>query len=63
MGDKEFFGSNLFEKVITWLPILFYIGPYMDIVHWNKFDIFAYVPHIIVIIIIIILSFLRKKYL
>ena len=33
----------------------------MDIVHWNKFDIFAYVPHIIaVIIIIIILSFMRK---
>ncbi len=61
VGDKEFFGSNLFEKIITWVPILFYIGPYMDIVHWNKFDIFAYVPHIILIIIIITLSFMRNK--
>ena len=63
VGEAEFFGSNLWEQILTWTPIILYIGPYMDIVHWNKFDIFAYVPHIIVIIIIIILSFLRKKYL
>ena len=68
IGEVEFFGSNTFEKILTWIPIIFYIGPYMDIVHWKKFDITAYIPHIIllvlffVIYIIIKKLFLKKKY-
>ena len=68
VGEAEFFGSNTFEKILTWTPIIFYIGPYMDIVHWKKFDITAYIPHIIllvlffVIYIIIKKLFLKKKY-
>ena len=33
VGEAEFFGSNLWEQILTWTPIIFYIGPYMDIVH------------------------------
>ena len=51
VGEAEFFGSNLWEKILTWTPILFYIGPYMDIVHWQKFDVRAYIPHILLILI------------
>ena len=46
VGEAEFFGSNLWEQILTWTPILFYIGPVMDIAHWQKFDIRAYIPHI-----------------
>ena len=42
VGEAEFFGANRWEQILTWTPILFYIGPYMDIVHWNKFDVRAY---------------------
>ena len=31
VGEAEFFGSNLWEQILTWTPILFYIGPYMDL--------------------------------
>ena len=31
VGDIEFFGANILEKISIWAPILFYIGPYMDI--------------------------------
>ena len=67
VGEKEFFGSNAFEKILTWTPILFYIGPYMDIVHWKKFDIRAYIPHVVLLVIFFIIymtikkNFLRKK--
>tara|TARA_B100000029_G_scaffold320840_1_gene313232 strand:+ start:332 stop:1015 length:684 start_codon:yes stop_codon:yes gene_type:complete len=61
IGDKEFFGSNIFEKILTWSPILFYIGPYMDIVHWQKFDIIAYIPHLIFLLIIFIIYISIKK--
>ena len=67
VGEKEFFGSNMLEKIFTWTPIIFYIGPYMDIVYWQKFDIRAYIPHIILLIIFFIAYvalkkiFLRKK--
>ena len=52
VGDKEFFGAYLLEKISIWTPILFYIGPYMDIVHWQKFDIRAYIPHIVLLVVI-----------
>ena len=61
VGEAEFFGSNTWEKIMTWTPILFYIGPYMDIVHWNKFDIRAYIPHIALIVLIFIFYFIIKK--
>ena len=28
IGEAEFFGSNLWEQILTWTPIIFYIGPY-----------------------------------
>ncbi len=60
VGEAEFFGSNLWEKILTWTPILFYIGPYMDIFHWQKFDVRAYLPHIFLLVIIFGLYFLFK---
>ena len=62
VGEAEFFGSNLWEQILTWTPILLYIGPYMDIVHWKKFDIRAYIPHIIIIIIILSFYLIVKKF-
>ena len=61
VGEAEFFGSNLWEKILTWTPILFFIGPYMDIVHWQKFDIRAYIPHIAFVVIIFLIYFIIKK--
>ena len=61
VGEAEFFGSNTWEKILTWTPILFYIGPYMDIFHWNKFDIRAYIPHIALLVLIFIVYFILKK--
>ena len=31
VGEAEFFGSNLWEQILTWTPIILYIGPYMDL--------------------------------
>ena len=61
IGEKEFFGDNMFEKILTWTPILFYIGPYMDIVHWKKFDIAAYIPHIVLIVLFFLIYITIKK--
>ena len=61
VGDKEFFGANMLEKISIWTPILFYIGPYMDIFYWQKFDFKAYIPHVVLIIIIYILYFFVRK--
>ena len=61
VGEAEFFGSNLWEQILTWTPILLYIGPFMDIVHWQKFDIRAYIPHIALIVIIFLIYFIIKK--
>ncbi len=61
VGDIEFFGANLFEKISIWAPILFYIGPYMDIFYWNKFDFMAYIPHTILFILILVIYFIFKK--
>ena len=36
VGEAEFFGANLWEQILTWTPILLYIGPYMDIVPLAK---------------------------
>ena len=61
VGEAEFFGSNLWEKTLTWTPIIFYIGPYMDIVHWKKFDIRAYIPHIIILVLSFIIYLVVKR--
>ncbi len=61
VGEAEFFGSNLWEQILTWTPIILYIGPFMDIVHWQKFDIRAYIPHIVLLVLITIIYFLIKK--
>jgi hypothetical protein len=61
VGDIEFFGANIIEKISIWTPILFYIGPYMDIFYWNKFDFKAYIPHIFLIILFYIIYFVIKK--
>ena len=61
VGEAEFFGSNLWEQILTWTPIILYIGPYMDIVHWQKFDIRAFIPHIAVLVLIFIIYFLIKR--
>ena len=61
VGEAEFFGSNLWEKILTWTPILLFIGPYMDIVHWQKFDIRAFIPHIALLVLIFIIYFLIKR--
>jgi len=61
VGEAEFFGSNIFEKILTWTPIIFYIGPYMDIVHWKKFDVTTYIPHIMLLVIFFVLYVIIKK--
>tara|TARA_Y100000741_G_scaffold362794_1_gene349473 strand:- start:512 stop:1201 length:690 start_codon:yes stop_codon:yes gene_type:complete len=61
VGEAEFFGSNTFEKILTWTPIIFYIGPYMDIVHWKKFDVTAYIPHIMLLVLFFLLYLIIKK--
>jgi len=61
VGEAEFFGSNTFEKILTWTPIIFYIGPYMDIVHWKKFDVAAYIPHIVLLVLFFIIYIIIKK--
>ena len=61
VGEEEFFGSNLWEQILTWTPILFYIGPYMDIVHWNKFDVRAFIPHIVLLLLLVGIYFIIKK--
>ena len=61
VGEAEFFGSNTWEQILTWTPIILYIGPFMDIVHWNKFDVRAYIPHIALIVIIFVIYIIMKK--
>ena len=61
VGEAEFFGSNLWEQILTWTPILFYIGPYMDIFHWGKFDVRAYIPHIAILVIFFVFYLIIKK--
>jgi len=61
IGEAEFFGSNLWEQILTWTPIILYIGPYMDIVHWQKFDVRAYIPHIALLVLIVFFSIMIKK--
>jgi len=61
VGEAEFFGSNLWEQILTWTPIILYIGPYMDIVHWQKFDIRAYIPHIVLLVLIFLIYFTVKR--
>ena len=61
VGEAEFFGSNLWEQTLTWAPILFYIGPFMDIIHWQKFDVRAYIPHIALVVLIFLIYFIIKK--
>ncbi len=61
IGEAEFFGSNLWEQILTWTPIILYIGPFMDIVHWQKFDIRAYIPHILLLVLLTIVYFLIKR--
>ena len=60
-SDKKFFGANTWEQILTWAPILLYIGPYMDVVHWQKFDVRAYIPHIALLVLIFILYFIINK--
>ena len=40
---------------------MFFIGPYMDIVHWQKFDIRAFIPHIAILVIFFVFYFIIKK--
>ena len=61
VGEAEFFGSNLWEQILTWTPIILYIGPFMDIVHWQKFDIRAYIPHIVLLVLITIVFYLIRR--
>ena len=61
IGEAEFFGSNLWEQILTWTPIIFYIGPFMDIMHWQKFDISAYIPHIVLIVLVTIIYFIIRR--
>ena len=61
VGEAEFFGSNLWEQILTWTPIILYIGPFMDIVHWQKFDVRAYIPHITLLVLISIIYFFIKR--
>ena len=61
VGEAEFFGSNTFEKILTWTPIIFYIGPYMDMVHWKKFDVAAYIPHIVLLVLFFLVYIIVKK--
>ena len=61
VGEAEFFGANIWEQVLIWTPILFYIGPYMDIVHWQKFDVRTYIPHIALLVLFFIIYLIVKK--
>ncbi len=61
VGEEEYFGSNFFERVVTWTPIILYISPYMDIIHWNKFDIRAFIPHIVIIVVFSIIYLTIKR--
>jgi len=61
VGEAEFFGANKWEQILTWTPILLYIGPYMDIVHWKKFDVTAFIPHIALLVLFFIIYFTIKK--
>ena len=61
VGEAEFFGANLWEQILTWTPILFYIGTYMEIVHWQKFDVRAYLPHIVLLVLIFVVYFITNK--
>ena len=61
VGEAEFFGANTWEQILTWTPILFYIGPYMDIVHWNKFDVRPYIPHIALLVLLFLLYVIINK--
>ena len=61
VGDTEFFGATLIEKITIWTPILFYIGPYMDIFFWKKLDFKAYIPHMALIILFSIFYWITKK--
>ena len=61
IGEAEFFGSNLWEQTLTWAPIILYIGPYMDIFHWSKFDIRAFIPHIALLVLIYVFYFIKRK--
>ena len=61
VGEAEFFGSDIWQKTLTWIPIIFYIGPYMDIVHWKKFDITTYIPHISLIVLFFIIYLITRK--
>ena len=61
VGEAEFFGSNFWEQILTWKPILFYIGPNLDIVHWNKFDVRAFIPHIVLLLLLVGIYFIIKK--
>jgi len=63
VGEAEFFGSNLWEKILTWTPIILFIGPYMDIVHWSKFDVRAFMPHFFLLVIFYIFYYLLKIFL
>ena len=61
VGEAEFFGANLWEQILTWTPILLYIGPYMDIVHWQKFDARAFIPHIALLVLFFIIYLIINK--
>lgn len=52
VGENDFFGNTLWEKVQTWTPIILYISPYMDRVYWKKLDVRAYIPHIFLVVLL-----------
>ena len=61
IGEIEFFGSNIIEQMLIWVPILFYISPVMDVVYWDKFDVRAYIPHIFLLVLIFLIYLFFKK--
>ena len=65
MNEHELFQEEYteedFERVVTWTPIILYISPYMDIIHWNKFDIRAFIPHIVIIVVFSIIYLTIKR--
>ena len=61
VGEAEFFGANLWEQILTWVPILIYTAPYMDIVYWQKFDFRAYLVHIVLLITVYVIYLVFKK--
>ena len=52
IGEQKFFGTDLWAQIVTWVPIIFYINPYIEIFYWSKFDIRTYIPHISFIILL-----------